>query len=101
MVGRLPSFVEKHREKAEFKSSIYTFGLFSTLAKKIVNSFLDAVMNEDDSRITYKHAAKNLSRIRQIGMNFIKLVDMKGTLKRRQLKCALNTEFREIVLFGI
>ncbi|MDE1311754.1 ISAs1 family transposase [Vibrio aestuarianus] len=62
--------------------------------------WLDAVMNEDDSRITYKHASENLSRIRQMCMNFIKLVDMKGTLKRRQLKCALNTEFRERVLFG-
>nr|WP_321282433.1 ISAs1 family transposase [uncultured Vibrio sp.] len=62
--------------------------------------WLDAVMNEDDSRITYKHAAQNLSRIRQMCMNFIKLVEMKGTLKRRQLKCALNTEFRERVLFG-
>lgn len=28
--------------------------------------WLDAVMNEDDSRITYKHAAQNLSRIRQM-----------------------------------
>ncbi|NNN69582.1 ISAs1 family transposase [Vibrio sp. 3-2(1)] len=62
--------------------------------------WLDAVINEDDSRITYKHASENLSRIRQMCMNFIKLVDMKGTLKRRQLKCALNTEFRERVLFG-
>lgn len=62
--------------------------------------WLDAVMNEDDSRITYKHASENLSRIRQMCMNFIKLVEMKGTLKRRQLKCALNTEFRERVLFG-
>ena len=62
--------------------------------------WLDSVMNEDDSRITYKHASENLSRIRQMCMNFIKLVEMKGTLKRRQLKCALNTEFRERVLFG-
>lgn len=62
--------------------------------------WLDAVMNEDDSRITYKHASENLSRIRQMCMNFIKLVELKGTLKRRQLKCALNTEFRERVLFG-
>jgi hypothetical protein len=57
--------------------------------------WLDAVMNEDYSRITYKHASEKLSRIRQMCMNFIKLVEMKGTLKRRQLKCALNTEFRE------
>ncbi|CAG8999039.1 MAG: hypothetical protein CENE_01003 [Candidatus Celerinatantimonas neptuna] len=28
-------------------------------------------------------------------MNFIKLIDMKGALK-----CTLNTEFREYVLFG-
>lgn len=58
------------------------------------------VMNEDESKIVYAHAAENLSRIRQMCMNFIKLVEMKGTLKRRQLKCALNTEFRERVLFG-
>ncbi|MGR5000241.1 ISAs1 family transposase [Vibrio celticus] len=45
--------------------------------------WLDAVMNEDDSRIAYKHAAQSLSRIRQMCMNFIKLMDMKGTLKRR------------------
>ncbi|BEI22400.1 ISAs1 family transposase [Vibrio fluvialis] len=64
-----------------------------------VHWWLDVVMNEDDSRITYKHAAEKLSRIRQMCMNFIKLVEMKGTLKRRQLKCALNTEFRERVLF--
>lgn len=62
--------------------------------------WLDCVMGEDDSRITYQHAAENLSRIRQMCMNLIKLVEMKGTLKRRQLKCALNTEFREHVLFG-
>ncbi|EOU2465003.1 ISAs1 family transposase, partial [Vibrio navarrensis] len=62
--------------------------------------WLDCVMGEDDSGITYQHAAENLSRIRQMCMNLIKLVEMKGTLKRRQLKCALNTEFREHVLFG-
>lgn len=62
--------------------------------------WLDAVMNEDESKSVYAHAAENLSRIRQMYMNFIKLVEMKGTLKRRQLKCALNTEFRERVLFG-
>ena len=62
--------------------------------------WLDVVMNEDESKIVYAHAAENLSRIRQMYMNFIKLVEMKGTLKRRQLKCALNTEFRERVLFG-
>ncbi|WP_342609832.1 ISAs1 family transposase [Vibrio tritonius] len=62
--------------------------------------WLDSVMREDDSKIIYAYAAENLSRIRQMCMNFIKLVEMKGTLKRRQLKCALNTEFREYVLFG-
>lgn len=62
--------------------------------------WLDAVMNEDNSKITYKHAAENLSRIRQMCMNFIELVDMKGTLKKRQLKYALNTEFRRMVLFS-
>ncbi|WP_373332810.1 transposase [Vibrio porteresiae] len=61
---------------------------------------LDSVMREDDSKIIYAYTAENLSRIRKICMNFIKLVEMKGTLKRRQLKCALNTEFREDVLFG-
>ncbi len=58
------------------------------------------MMNEDDSRITCKHAAQNLSRIRQMCMNFVKFVDMKRTLKQRQLKCALNTEFRERVILG-
>ena len=62
--------------------------------------WLDTVMNEDNSKIIYKNAAENLSRIRQMCMNLIKLVELKGTLKRRQLKCALNTEFREKVLFG-
>ncbi|WP_269447619.1 ISAs1 family transposase [Aliivibrio salmonicida] len=62
--------------------------------------WLDSVMKEDDSKIMYQHAAENLSRIRQMCMNFIKLVNLKGTLKKRQLKCALNTDFREIVLFG-
>lgn len=62
--------------------------------------WLDSVMKEDDSKIMYQHAAENLSRIRQMCMNFIKLVDLKGTLKKRQLKCALNTDFREMVLFG-
>ncbi|MBF9001165.1 ISAs1 family transposase [Vibrio nitrifigilis] len=62
--------------------------------------WLDSVMREDGSKIIYAYAAENLSRIRQMCMNFIKLVEMKGTLKRRQLKCALNTEFREYVLFG-
>lgn len=33
-------------------------------------------------------------------MSFIKLLEMKGTLERRILKCALNTEFRERVLFA-
>lgn len=50
-------------------------------------------MNEDDSRISYEHAAKTLSRIRQMCMNFIKLMDMKGIFKRYQLTFALNTEF--------
>ena len=63
--------------------------------------WLDTVMGEDDSKIIYKHAAENLSRIRQMCMNLIKLVDLKGTLKKRQLKCALNVEFREKVLFGM
>ncbi|MDE1230905.1 hypothetical protein [Vibrio aestuarianus] len=57
-------------------------------------------MKEDDSKIIYKNAAENLSRIRQMCMNYIKLVDLKDTLKKRQLKCALNTDFREMVLFG-
>lgn len=56
-------------------------------------------LSDDDSRINYQHAAENLSRIRQMCMNLIKLVEMEGILKRRQLKCALNTEFREYVLF--
>ena len=65
-----------------------------------VHWWLDSVMKEDDSKIMYQHAAENLSWIRQMCMNFIKLVDLKGTLKKRQLKCALNTDFREMILFG-
>ena len=61
--------------------------------------WLDSRMRENDNKKIYAYAAENLSRIRQLCMNFIKLVEMKGTLKRRQLKCALNTEFREYVLF--
>ncbi|WP_375320587.1 ISAs1 family transposase [Aliivibrio logei] len=52
--------------------------------------WLDTVMNEDNSRIIYKHASENLSRIRQMCMNFIKLVEMKGTLTgstHELLKC--------------
>ncbi len=62
--------------------------------------WLDSVMKEDDCKIIYEHAAENFSRIRHMCMNLIKRVEMKGTLKRRQLKCLLNAEFREEVLFG-
>ncbi len=55
-------------------------------------------MREDDSRITYQHAAENLSYIRKMCMNLIKLVEMKGTLKRWQLKCALKKECRACYL---
>ncbi|MEH0690926.1 ISAs1 family transposase, partial [Vibrio cholerae] len=62
--------------------------------------WLDAVMKEDDCRIMLKQAAQNLSRIRQMCMNLIKLFPEKGTLKRRQMRCALDIDYREKVLFG-
>ncbi len=54
--------------------------------------WLDNVIKEDESKIMYQYNARNLPRIGQMCMNFIKLVDLKGTLKKRQLKCALNIE---------
>ncbi|WP_254413519.1 ISAs1 family transposase [Vibrio furnissii] len=62
--------------------------------------WLDSVMREDDCRIMLKQAAQNLSRIRQMCLNMIKLYPEKGTLKRRQMRCALDTSYREKILFG-
>jgi predicted transposase YbfD/YdcC len=62
---------------------------------------LDVVFREDNSRVRSDNSAENLAVLRHIALNLLRSEkSTKRSLKNKRFKCALSTQYLEMVLFG-
>jgi predicted transposase YbfD/YdcC len=59
---------------------------------------LDVTFGEDSSRVRKGHADQNLSAIRRIALNMLKLDQSKGSINIKRKKAALNDGFRQVLM---
>jgi predicted transposase YbfD/YdcC len=59
---------------------------------------LDMTFNEDASRIRTDHAPENMSIVKKIAMNLLRLNSLKRSLPKKRLKACLNNEYLADVL---
>ena len=61
---------------------------------------LDVTFSEDASRVRQGHAAANLSMMRRAALNMLRSDGTKGSLKKKQMRCAVSDQQLDKALFG-
>ena len=61
---------------------------------------LDVVFRDDASKVRVGEGPKLLNGLRQMANNLLRNMEVKGSIKSRRYKCALDDEYRAKALFG-
>jgi len=62
-------------------------------------NILDVSFNEDQSRVRKGHGAENLSRLRRLGANLLRLNPTKRSIKGQRKRCGWSSDYLFQTLF--